>query len=798
MDYKQILLTYANYFEQSDVASNVIRWIGWKLIMLLHGICDVCQSLWEAVFQVLGFTQVIGQKLGQYYPIWYAVFLVTILAVGTMFLYSERRPPFLRNLMITIAVVMLLPGGVQVSVRLLGIEQTAFMADGNSVADTTVISHVTDLLYQKNNGWSFSSPNCLSGTTIRYIDPNEQVEKKTDKVFKYYMVVNETNGSVEYKEIKKGFFGLLTPLYYRYSIQFMSIIGELVVNILVLVFASYRLFRLIWDMVYGEILAYILSGDVVSGEKTKQVLQYLLNLFWSISIMIWGFAIWREFEIWVSNEYSNNFVRILLIAFGGIAMIDGPDIVERIFGIDVGMKDGLMKTMGAIHLMQSGIGLAKSGRGLAKSATSAAHKVGSSMLNPGGKGEQTRIKGNAQEPPGGAGTPQGSASVFENQRQEPPGSVKQQNAEKSSPRGEVSSQSSAAEMPHTESAGTGGGQPEPDLYRSVGQNEQKAGDTAVQTSAQNSGHPARGSSAADSESAGTPQQMPGGIGAADRSSSVNRAGIANAGNRQDGAEGERAQEKRTKEGSQQKQEAAGRHGRATQNTQQPVDVRKEPLEQAASESTKDQSPQTGDGSEKTRNDQSQNRPQQKEPPASYQNASKADFKPKTEGFMPEEKKQAQTASELLQGSKEPNGSAESSDPSENSRNGHTGIAVGYMQEKSLQNDFAGIGAGNQGMPQQQEPPASLQNAPKAGLKPKAEEFMPEEQKQAQTASGLQQGRKEPNRSAASSSTSGRVRNGHTGTYTQEESLQNGFAGIGVENQGIPQQQEPPNKPDEKL
>ena len=148
----------------------------------------------------------------------------------------------------------------------------------------------------------------------------------------------------------------------------MAIIGELIVNSLVLIFASYRLFRLIWDMIYGEILAYILSGDVVSGEKTKQVLQYLLNLFWSISIMIWGFAIWREFEIWVASQYTYNFIRIIMIAFGGVAMIDGPDVVERVMGIDVGVKDGMMKTMGAMHLMQSGIGAAKAGAGAAKKA----------------------------------------------------------------------------------------------------------------------------------------------------------------------------------------------------------------------------------------------------------------------------------------------------------------------------------------------------------------------------------------------------------------------------------------------
>lgn len=468
MDYKDILYNYAEYFEQSDVASTVIRWIGWEIIKLLHSICDLCQGLWEAVFQALDFTQVFAMKVGEFYPIWYSLFVVTILAAGTIFLFSEHRPPLLKNLIITMAVVMLLPGGVRLGAQLLQIEQTAFMADGNSVADTTVISNVTDLLYQKNNDWSFESPNCFSGATIKYIDPNEQVEKKTDTVFKYYMVVDEASGEVTYKKIGKGFFGLLTPLYYRYSIHFMAIIGELIVNSLVLIFASYRLFRLIWDMIYGEILAYILSGDVVSGEKTKQVLQYLLNLFWSISIMIWGFAIWREFEIWVASQYSNNFIRILLIAFGSVAMIDGPDIVERVCGIDVGMKDGMMKTMGAMHLMQSGLGAAKKGGELAKTAAGAAKKAGSSMLNPGGKAQQNRMQAatgngaNAQQPPGGVGNPGGSAATAG--RKEPPGGAQQPEQSRqaqgsgatSQASGDSSTQTNAQESKPSNAANTSG------------------------------------------------------------------------------------------------------------------------------------------------------------------------------------------------------------------------------------------------------------------------------------------------------------------------------------------------------
>ena len=97
MNYEDVLVEYAKYFEQSDVASNVLRWIGWKLILMLHTLCDFCQGLWDSVFQVFDFTEQFASRLGDYYEIWYAVLLVAILAVGTMYLLSEKRPPWLRS-----------------------------------------------------------------------------------------------------------------------------------------------------------------------------------------------------------------------------------------------------------------------------------------------------------------------------------------------------------------------------------------------------------------------------------------------------------------------------------------------------------------------------------------------------------------------------------------------------------------------------------------------------------------------------------------------------------------------------
>ena len=107
-------------------------------------------------------------------------------------------------------------------------------------------------------------------------------------------------------------------------------------------------------------------------------------------------------------------------------MIDGPDIVERVLGIDVGMKDGLMKTIGAMHLLQAGLGAT----GVGKAAAKAASKVKEESLNPGGKEEQERLSKGAKEPPGGAGNAgnPSSSGATQNRRQEPPGSAERQSS----------------------------------------------------------------------------------------------------------------------------------------------------------------------------------------------------------------------------------------------------------------------------------------------------------------------------------------------------------------------------------
>ena len=429
---KGILLNNKEYFHNSNPISFVFRWIGWGLINLLKLLCNLMQSLWNACLQVLDFTDVISQNLGTWRPIWYAVLLVTIIAVGVMYLYSDylqiRRPQFLKNIAVTMAVAFLLPSAVSLGKDLIYINRDALIVDNGSLADNIIKENVTDLSYIYSKGWDFSGDkNAISADQISTIDVTETEEygenfwEKAQKffggssgddkeVFRYQMVTTE-NGDIKFLSIDKQGIFKLKPWYYRYDVNWLRIMFQLIVETIVLCLFSYKTFRLVWEIIFGELLTYVLSGNVASGERTKQLLQNLLNLFWCLCILIWGFYIWTMFQGWISDKYSDiNLLAPILTLFAGFAVADGPDIVEKIFGYDIGVKDGAEK----YALLRSGGNLAE------KAACYVAQAVQKVHPNANHRENKEGSAGKAQEPPDQAGQ-NSSGERSSSKAQEPPG-----------------------------------------------------------------------------------------------------------------------------------------------------------------------------------------------------------------------------------------------------------------------------------------------------------------------------------------------------------------------------------------
>src|SRR5699024_7133437 len=125
----------------------------------------------------------------------------------------------------------------------------------------------------------------------------------------------------------------------------------------------------------------IASIEVHYGQKTKKILTSIFNTFFSIILIFLSMNIYIIGTGWLADELSGIAYLITLIAFS-VAVIDGPNIVEKLFGIDAGLKSGLGMMMGAY--------------GGAKMATGASKFVKNKMS--GGKGK-TGGKGSNDKSP---------------------------------------------------------------------------------------------------------------------------------------------------------------------------------------------------------------------------------------------------------------------------------------------------------------------------------------------------------------------------------------------------------------
>lgn len=168
--------------------------------------------------------------------------------------------------------------------------------------------------------------------------------------------------------------------------------ATLLVTGLTLLLVSIKLLRLFYELGFNYILASILApADVANGQKLKAVLTNILNTFMVVIMIFISLKVYMLGTEFLTDK-TNGVVYVLgLIAFS-LAVIDGPNMCERIFGIDAGLKSGwglLAGGLAAAKGMTSaakgiGKGLAATGSALATGGASAAGMI--SGLRGGNKG----------------------------------------------------------------------------------------------------------------------------------------------------------------------------------------------------------------------------------------------------------------------------------------------------------------------------------------------------------------------------------------------------------------------------
>ena len=403
-------------FNLSNLVNDALRTVGWILVRGLAVIIDGLEEVTNTILltktffnnpEVVEFVQTIQ-------PFLYVLLAGSFLFTGYLIIFQKKfdREGFLINLFITLLILGLLsPTMIKVNdFSDEAIAQTKssdlYSENDSTISNKILLQNIPDLvLYDKKE--------------FKVADQKEKMNNIPESLVKNLRVnevFNQNDFSLSDTGVKlsesfviwdgqKAVLGELdqsgvewnNQYYYRYHPNWLTILVTLGVMGFTLFSIAYKLARLSFELAFNYVLAILVApADLHSGQKTKKVIQSILNTFLVIILIFVSIKLYTIGTAYLADTLDGLAYLIALIAFSA-ALIDGPNMVERLFGIDAGLKRGWGVALGAYAV---GKGTAKVGARVAGQTikrtsrpTPSASEAASTKLPP--------------NPPSGGGTPTG-------------------------------------------------------------------------------------------------------------------------------------------------------------------------------------------------------------------------------------------------------------------------------------------------------------------------------------------------------------------------------------------------------
>lgn len=361
-------------FSQNSMLKDAIRMLGWGIIKILKKVASSAEFVFDKAFSLIDITTWLPvTEFGKSFsPVFKVVLCLSIFAIALMLLFKNEKLNI--NPIVSIILFFFVTmSGVTVIGELnevvkLGKEEIK----GNQInsVNSIIRNDFYDLLYiDKKQGLAkleSEEPvryDSLSDKDIEYINitevinPNSEhltTKEATNILGKYVFLLNGEKTEVE---VYNGFgwnskddadFG--NQFYYRYSYNFWTIALGLLVIILIYLLSGYKEVQLIYDILVSSILAPIFSSDMSSSAKIKKILIGIRDGYISMLFIVLNIRMFFFFKEFLATAVpSNPLVRIILEFFVALVVIDGPNVMEKLTGRDVGMKAGLGGVIASVY-----------------------------------------------------------------------------------------------------------------------------------------------------------------------------------------------------------------------------------------------------------------------------------------------------------------------------------------------------------------------------------------------------------------------------------------------------------------
>ena len=149
-----------------------------------------------------------------------------------------------------------------------------------------------------------------------------------------------------------------------------------------LAFTCFKLAKLMFELAYNKFLAILIApADISDGQKTKAIIQNIMSIF----VVAFLIAVLLKFYVLFVGMCENvqGIEGVILLVAGSFAVIDGPNMVEKLFGIDAGLHSGFKTMAGAFMVGSAVMGGASKIGSTAKDMAEGVGKVAGSTFGAG-------------------------------------------------------------------------------------------------------------------------------------------------------------------------------------------------------------------------------------------------------------------------------------------------------------------------------------------------------------------------------------------------------------------------------
>ncbi|HGS8723776.1 TPA: pLS20_p028 family conjugation system transmembrane protein [Enterococcus faecalis] len=355
------------------------RDISFNLLLGIKGFVDALGEGVSQMYQLMNFwdSQAVRNFIEPYRPIVISLMTLAMLWIAFRLIGDPKKDKqkIVNNILMAILMFVGLPffmgkAGELVSAGREGLQQP-------SEATLQIFKdNITDLYTIDKQGWQYPANNVgvndiQKTQNLNLLDISEEVdtdlhlfkESPLSKEGKETLTkkVLEVNGEAKLAKMKGVF--KWDEAYYRYSWHPWYILLELLAYGLVLVFTIFKTAKICYEIGAMRVLSYgVTLTDLESGQRNKTLLFKIRDSFivlYLLSVLLNIFVLYMTAVKELSLERPWDIIAILA---GAMAAIDGPNIVEQLFGIDAGLSSVGRSLVG---FTQSGMAATSAGKAMA-------------------------------------------------------------------------------------------------------------------------------------------------------------------------------------------------------------------------------------------------------------------------------------------------------------------------------------------------------------------------------------------------------------------------------------------------